>query len=157
DGLLLRASDGTLQSVRDYAAIRFPELPGGLDTRPTLVWDINSPRAGDQRTRVTYQTGGITWGADYNLILNEGKDTNSGVLDLSAWVSIINQSGATYSNARLKLVAGDVNRVMTQDRPMLKVPMAVLETVAAAPANFSQKSFFEFHLYTLERLATLSN
>ena len=65
---------------------------------------------------MTYQTGGITWWADYNLIFNEGKDANSGLLDLSAWVSIINQSGATYPDAKLKLIAGDVHRAAAAAR-----------------------------------------
>ena len=158
DGLLLRASDGTIQSVRDYSSIRFPELPGGLDTRPTLVWDVISPRAGDQRSRVTYQTAGVTWWADYNLIFNEGKDANSGVLDLSAWVSIINQSGATYPNAHLKLIAGDVHRALPELRPMMQRTLEMADAMAAAPAEgFKEQSFFEFHLYTLQRPTTLAN
>ena len=158
DGLLLRTNDGTIQSLRDYSSIRFPELPGGLDTRPTLVWDVTSPRAGDQRSRVTYQTGGVTWWADYNLIFNEGKDANSGVLDLSAWVSIINQSGAAYPNAHLKLIAGDVHRATPESRPMVaKRALAMSDSAAAPVPGFSEKSFFEFHLYTLQRPTTLSN
>jgi hypothetical protein len=158
DGLLLRTNEGTIQSLRDYSAVRFPELPGGLDTRPTLVWDVTSPRAGDQRSRVTYQTGGVTWWADYNLIFNEGKDANSGVLDLSAWVSIINQSGAAYPNARLKLIAGDVHRAEPEARPMMaKRAMVLADAAQNAAPGFSEKSFFEFHLYTLERPTTLAN
>ncbi len=158
DGLLLRTNDGTVQSLRDYSSIRFPELPGGLDTKPTLVWDVTSPRTGDQRSRVTYQTGGVTWWADYNLIFNEGKDANSGVLDLSAWVSIINQSGATYPNARLKLIAGDVHRAEPQAVPMqAKRAFEMADAVAAPAPGFTEKSFFEFHLYTLERPTTLTN
>jgi hypothetical protein len=158
DGLLLRTNDGTIQSLRDYSSVRFPEVPGGLDTRPTLVWDVTSPRAGDQRSRVTYQTGGLTWWADYNLIFNEGKDANSGVLDLSAWVSVINQSGTSYPDARLKLIAGDVHRAEPEARPMMKRALEVAaDAVAAPPPGFSEKSFFEFHLYTLERPTTLAN
>jgi hypothetical protein len=157
DGLVLKANDGTIHALQGYSSVRFPDLPGGLNTKPTLVWDIVSPRAGDQRTRVTYQTGGVTWWADYNLIFNEGKDANSGVLDLSAWVSIINQSGATYPDAKLKLIAGDVHRAEPIPQPMFR---RALEAAAAAPADaagFEQKSFFEFHLYTLGRPATLPN
>src|SRR6478735_3905955 len=111
DGIVLKGNDGSIYSLPAYASVKFPDLPGGLNTRPTLVWDINSPAGGNHKTRVTYQTGGVTWWADYNLIFNEGADANSGTLDLSAWVSIINQSGATYQDAKLKLIAGDVNRV----------------------------------------------
>src|SRR6188474_2352217 len=114
DGIVLRGNDGSIYSLPTYTSVRFPDLPGGLNTRPTLVWDIQSPAGGNHKTRVTYQTGGITWWADYNLIFNEGADANSGLLDLSAWVSIINQSGATYQDAKLKLIAGDVNRVQPE-------------------------------------------
>ncbi len=114
DGIVLRGSDGSIYSLPAYTSVRFPDLPGGLNTRPTLVWDIQSPSGGTHKARVTYQTGGITWWADYNLIFNEGADANSGLLDLSAWVSIINQSGATYPDAKLKLIAGDVHRVQPE-------------------------------------------
>ena len=158
DGIVLRGSDGSIYSLPSYTSVRFPDLPGGLNTRPTLVWDIQSPAGGTHKARVTYQTGGITWWADYNLIFNEGADANSGLLDLSAWVSIINQSGATYSDAKLKLIAGDVNRVQPQmnDRMFRK---DVMMEAAAAPAaqGFVQKDFFEFHLYTLGRKTTLPN
>src|SRR3954471_1837197 len=159
DGIVLKGNDGSIYSLPGYASVRFPDLPGGLNTRPTLVWDIQSPVGGTHKARVTYQTGGITWWADYNLIFNEGADANNGMLDLSAWVSIINQSGATYSDAKLKLVAGDVQRVQPEaDARMFRREM--LEMAAAAPADktgFEQKDFFEFHLYTLGRRTTLPN
>ena len=158
DGLVIKANDGTIQSMQGYSSVRFPELPGGLNTKPTLVWDILSPRAGDQRTRVTYQTGGITWWADYNLIFNEGKDANSGLLDLSAWVSVINQSGATYPDAKLKLIAGDVHRAEPPQQPMLaRKAFAMADAAVSNVAGFEQKAFFEFHLYTLGRPTTLPN
>jgi hypothetical protein len=157
DGLVLKANDGSIQAMQGYTSVRFPELPGGLNTKPTLVWDILSPREGDQRTRVTYQTGGITWWADYNLIFNEGKDANSGMLDLSAWVSIINQSGASFPDAKLKLIAGDVHRAETGPQPMVAKRTLEMAAAAADTAGFEQKSFFEFHLYTLGRPATLPN
>ncbi|MGA1376416.1 MAG: hypothetical protein ACO32H_07550, partial [Steroidobacteraceae bacterium] len=84
DGLVLRAADGTISSLRDHSAIRFTELPGGLITKPTLEWILNSPRGGKHRTRVSYETGGITWWADYNLLFKPGRDANTGSLDLSA-------------------------------------------------------------------------
>jgi hypothetical protein len=157
DGLVVKANDGSIQALRGYTSVRFPELPGGLNTKPTLVWDILSPGAGNQRTRVTYQTGGITWWADYNLIFNEGKDANTGLLDLSAWVSIINQSGATYPDARLKLIAGDVHRAEAAPVPMRSKQVLEMAASAADAAGFEQKSFFEFHLYTLGRPTTLPN
>jgi hypothetical protein len=158
DGIVLRDKDGSIYTLPAYSAVKFPDLPGGLNTRPTLVWDIHSPTGGNHKARVTYQTGGVTWWADYNLIFNEGEDANSGLLDLSAWVSIINQSGATFGDAKLKLIAGDVHRVEPVDQRMYR--REVLEMAAAAPADaagFQQKDFFEFHLYTLGRKTTLPN
>jgi len=157
DGLVLKANDGGIQALQGYSSVRFSELPGGLNTKPTLVWDILSPRGGDQRTRVTYQTGGITWWTDYNLIFNEGKDANSGLLDLSAWVSIINQSGATYPDAKLKLIAGDVHRAQPAPTPMMRKQTMEVASAANDAAGFEEKTFFEFHLYTLGRATTLPN
>jgi hypothetical protein len=158
DGIVLRGSDGSIYSLPSYTSVRFPDLPGGLNTRPTLVWDIQSPGGGTHKARVTYQTGGITWWADYNLIFNEGADANSGLLDLSAWVSIINQSGATFSDAKLKLIAGDVNRVQPEmDTRMRREVLAMSAKVADQANGFEQKDFFEFHLYTLGRKTTLPN
>ena len=111
DGLVIRGSDGQIHALREWSNIRFGELPGGLITRPTLEWDVVSGRGGAQKARVSYQTGGITWWADYNLVFTEGADANSGFVDVGAWVSLLNQSGARYQDAKLKLIAGDVNRV----------------------------------------------
>jgi hypothetical protein len=158
DGIVLRGTDGSIHSLPNYTSVRFPDLPGGLNTRPTLVWDIQSPSGGTHKSRVTYQTGGITWWADYNLIFNEGADANSGLLDLSAWVSIINQSGATYQDAKLKLIAGDVNRVQPEmDTGMRREVLMKANAAAPAEDGFVQKDFFEFHLYTLGRKTTLPN
>jgi hypothetical protein len=156
DGLVLRGTDGSVHALNGYSAVKFPDLPGGLITRPTLVWDLNSPVTGTQRARVTYQTGGITWWADYNVVFNEGRDANSGMLDLSAWVSVINQSGATFKDAHLKLVAGDVNRVQPAPAPRVYMSMAT-KAAAAEDAGFVEKPFDEFHLYTLGRTTTLPN
>jgi hypothetical protein len=158
DGLVLRGADGSISSLRDYSSVKFPELPGGLITKPTLEWLVASPRGGEQKSRVTYQTGGITWWADYNLVFSEGKDANSGLLDLSAWVSIINQSGASYPDARLKLIAGDVHRAPNAAPAVARGMLAMAAKVRdESDAGFEQKSFFEFHLYSLGRRTTLAD
>jgi hypothetical protein len=156
-GLVLRGADGNITALNDYASLRFPELPGGLITRPTLVWDINSGKAGAQRARVTYQTGGVTWWSDYNLIFNAGKDANNGFVDLSAWVSIINQSGATFQDAKLKLIAGDVHRAPNPQVAREIVMMTARAKTEDSDAGFAEKAFDEFHLYTLGRKTTLPN
>jgi len=156
DGLVLRGADGSVHALNGYSAVKFPDLPGGLITQPTLVWDLNSPVTGTQRARVTYQTGGITWWADYNVVFNEGRDANSGLIDLSAWVSVINQSGASYKDAKLKLVAGDVNRVQPAPESVRYKTMVAM-AAPAEDAGFVEKPFDEFHLYTLGRTTTLPN
>lgn len=157
DGLVLRGGDGSITALREYSAVKFPELPGGLITKPTLEWLLSAPRGGEQKARVTYQTGGITWWADYNLVFNPGKDANSGLLDLSAWVSIINQSGVGYPDAKLKLIAGDVHRAPAAPVAMPRAMAMAAKTMEESAAGFEQKAFFEFHLYTLGRRATLPN
>ena len=157
DGLVIRGNDGTIHALRNWAGVRFGELPGGLITKPTLVWDIHSPKGGEQRTRVTYQTGGVTWWTDYNLVFDEGRDANSGVLDVGAWVSIINQSGVGYPEARLKLIAGDVHRAPQPPQILQRRAMEMAAQAMDAAAGFQEKSFFEFHLYTLGRRTSLPN
>ena len=106
--------------------------------------------------RVAYQTAGITWWADYNLTYAEGKDANSCKLDVGAWVSILNQSGATYPDAKLKLIAGDVHRA-PPPRPRRRWRKAMrAEAHGRRGARVSQeKPFFEYHLYTLGRPSSL--
>ena len=154
EGIVVRGADGSLMAIRDISGLRFPDLPGGLITRPTLEWDLASSRGGEQRTRVTYQTGGLTWWADYNLLFSAGRSANEGTVDLSAWVSLINQSGASYPEAKLKLIAGNVNRVNSAPAPRVMLNMA---EARAADGGFSEQTFDEFHLYTLGRRATLPN
>jgi len=153
-GLVLRREDGSVQLLPHNAGVRLPELPGGLITRPTLVWDIAAARGGKHRTRVSYQTGGITWWADYNLAYAEGANANACKLDVGAWVSILNRSGAGYDEAKLKLVAGDVQRATRPGYAAEAMP-AARAMLADKVAGFAEKAFFEYHLYTLGRPTTL--
>ncbi|MSQ91708.1 MAG: DUF4139 domain-containing protein [Gammaproteobacteria bacterium] len=158
DGLVLRGDDGQIHALRNWNGIKFGELPGGLITRPTLEWDILAAKGGRHRARVSYQTGGITWWADYNLIFTEGADANSGVVDVGAWVSLLNQSGSSYQDAKLKLIAGDVNRVQP-GMDQFALPASRMKTMEALAdgRGFEEKAFFEYHLYTLGRPATIPN
>ena len=158
DGLVIRGPGGRIHALREWSNVSFGELPGGLITRPTLEWDVVSGRGGQQDVRVSYQTGGITWWADYNLIFTEGADANSGFVDVGAWVSLLNQSGARYQDAKLKLIAGDVNRAQPPPEVLrAKVYEMTVTAEAAADAGFEEKAFFEYHLYTLGRPATIPN
>jgi hypothetical protein len=157
DGLVLRGANGQIHALREWSNMRFGELPGGLITRPTLEWDVVAARGGTHRARVAYQTGGITWWADYNLLFTEGADANSGFVDVGAWVSLLNQSGARYENAKLKLIAGDVHRVQQNLGEIVVTSARQKNLEMAADAGFEEKSFFEYHLYTLGRPATIPN
>lgn len=152
-GMLLQGSDGRIQFQEGYNGVMFPSLADGLITRPTLIWTLAADRAGSQDTRITYQTGGITWWADYNLLFTPGADENSGTLDVGAWVSILNQSGGSYEDATLKLVAGDVNRAPQPQPPMMYARGQMAEM--AMDKGFEEKAFFEYHLYTLGRPVTI--
>lgn len=153
-GLILRMADGGVRTITYYSGVKLANLPGGLISKPTLAWDVSAERAGTHKARYGFQTNGITWWADYNLVLNE--DGGNCKADVGAWVTIVNQSGASYENAKLKLVAGDVKRAQpeaAQDHVIMKQ-----SRMAAAPAaGFAEKSFFEYHLYTLGRPTTILN
>ncbi len=153
-GLILRNKDGSVQVLNGYAGVKLPETPGGLITKPTLVWDISAQKPGTHKTRVAYQTAGITWWADYNFTSSEEKEGTC-ELDVGAWVSILNQSGASYIDTKLKLIAGDVQHI---PRPRMAPQMREKVMMAAAPAaadTFEEKPFFEYHLYTLGFPTTL--
>jgi hypothetical protein len=154
-GLVLKDTKGRVQIIRNYSNLHFPDLPGGLITKPTLVWDVASNKTGKHRTRVSYQTSGMTWWADYNLVYNEGKDANHCKLDVGAWVSIINQSGAGFADAKLKLIAGDVHRAEPERTVAGRAYYAAKAKPALEDSGFKEKSFFEYHLYTLGRKTSL--
>ncbi|MCZ6735254.1 MAG: DUF4139 domain-containing protein, partial [Planctomycetota bacterium] len=126
--------------------IKLPPLPlEGLVTKPTLVWKLDAEQGGEHEIRTTYQTSGITWRADYNLMLN-ADDT---LADLGAWVTVMNLSGRAYQNARLKLIAGDVQRVQPEYGYLLRAGLGA--PGPRRPPGFEEKAFFEYHLYTLPR------
>ena len=132
--------------------IDFPALPGGLITKPTLVWLVDNKKAGIHKTEVSYLTANINWHAEYVAVSKK----SDGMLELNSWVSIDNQSGVGYENARLKLIAGEVHLASApSDRPQAKGYAMMAEE--AAPPQFEEKQFFEYHLYTLQRRATVKN
>jgi hypothetical protein len=153
-GLTLKQPDGSVRIVNSDAGVKLPSLPGGLISKPALVWDIEAQAAGSQRARLSFQTGGMTWWTDYNLTYSEPKPESCKV-DVGAWVTIVNQSGASFDNARVKLIAGDVQRVQPRGQ-------IYPQSVAAAPMmrkeadGFQEKAFFEYHMYTLGRTTSLA-
>lgn len=155
-GMLLQRENGEIEFQQGYHGVRFPSMAKGLILKPTLNWMIQSDTDGEQETRISYETKGITWWADYNLVYADGEDANHGTLDLGAWVSILNQSGGTYEDASLKLVAGDVNRAQqAQPNMYYAKEMRMMDGAAISAPGFEEKSFFEYHLYTLGRKTTI--
>jgi hypothetical protein len=151
---VLSVNQGTILRIGEEITFNFPgrfsfpEIPENLIARPTLVWLLDS-RDGRQELEVSYLAGGLNWKADYVFVINA--DDSAG--DLTGWVTLANQSGATYEHAELKLVAGDVQRVAERAGR----PQPQLEAMRVAEAEFQEESFFEYHLYTLARPTTLRN
>ncbi len=130
----------------------FNEVPANLRDKPTLVLQLNSGTAEQQTLELSYLTGGLNWKADYVAELNKNDDR----LDLTGWVTLSNQSGATYKNAKLQLVAGDVNRV--QEFELLRKQDLVgrgAMAMEAAP-SMQEEALFEYHLYSLSRPTTIA-
>ena len=133
----------------NIAEMRFPDLPKNLVATPTLVWDLENRETGSQSIEASYLTGGMNWRADYVLLVN-ADDTKG---DLQGWVTLTNASGATFEDARLQLVAGDVNRVSEERNVQISGLMA--RKSMADESQFQEQGFFEYHMYTLQRPATI--
>lgn len=131
--------------------IRFPELPGSLYSRPTLIWTVENGGASRHRVETSYLAGKLTWNADY--VLTVGRNDSSA--DVNGWVTVTNGSGTAYRNATLQLVAGELNRVRQQFDRMTKAGR--LESAVAAPSAMTQEAFSDYHLYTLGRKTTINN
>ena len=152
--LVIKTADGIEIVDAEGTQIGLTKLPDGFLTRPTLVWDLLAGKGGEHQIRTTYQTAGLTWRADYNLVLN-ADDTKA---DLTAWVTLLNLSGAAYPDTQLKLVAGDVQRVQpNRNRAFGAGSSRGVAMEMAADAGFEEQSFFEYHLYTLPRRTSVAS
>ncbi|MGD1041608.1 MAG: hypothetical protein ABR913_00930 [Sedimentisphaerales bacterium] len=153
--LIVKSNASTGLEVIERASVEgisLKEMPDDLVTRPTLVWLTDAKKAGEQLCEVTYTTGAIGWKADYTAILN-ADDT---ALGFSGWVTIDNTSGAGYKDATLKLIAGDVRRIQPP-MPMARATRGLAMEMAGKAPAFEEKSFMEYHMYTLGRKSTINN
>jgi len=157
--LLLADNGGPVWKVGDEIvtgmtadSYRFPDLPANLYSKPTLVWTLDNRGADSQRVEASYLTNNVNWSADY--VLNVARDEKTA--DLDGWVTLVNNSGAAYENAKLQLVAGEVHRT-EQLRDYMVKAMAANEAAAAPPKPFEQEGFSEYHLYTLQRRTSIEN
>jgi hypothetical protein len=155
---VLAASEGVVLKIGDRietgapGRIVFDAVPAHLRDRPTLVSQLRSPRAGAQQLELSYLSGGLSWKADYVAELS----ADDGTLDLNGWVTLANRSGTAYPNAKLQLVAGDVNRVRDEMRARGRSDLAKMVAEASA-STMAQEALFEYHLYTLGRPTTLAD
>lgn len=134
--------------INPQARVVLPELPEGLISRPTLIWMLQNGQA-RHTIEASYLTGGIGWHANYVMVLSE----DDREVDLTGWVTINNQSGATYNNAAIKLVAGDVHRAPARGGRVRSVVAA--DDMNFQREQFKEQTFFEYHLYTLQRTSTI--
>lgn len=145
-GTVYELEDGRI-AVNPPGRLVLPRLPEGLISKPSLVWLLDSKRP-RQSVEASYLTSGIGWKADYVSVLSADEKN----VDITGWVTIDNKSGATYEDASLKLVAGNVNRVRPEYPRAVPLSAAV---VKRSDEGFHEESFFEYHLYTLQRKATV--
>lgn len=154
---VLAANNGVVMKIGNRietgipGRIVYPDVPANLRDRPTLVMSLNNGGEARQDVELSYLTGGLAWKADYVAELNAADDK----LDLSGWVTLTNTSGASYNNAKLQLVAGDVNQVRDEMRFANMRAKGELAMAAAAP-RMAEESLMEYHLYTLDRPTTIS-
>jgi len=156
--LLLADNNGPVWKIGDEIvtgmavdSFRFPELPGNLYSRPTLVWTLENHGAPSQRVEASYLASSMSWSADY--VLNVTRDEKSA--DLDGWVTLVNNSGVAYRNARLQLVAGEIHQV----QPAVPKAMGVAGefTRLENRPQFEQEAISEYHLYTLGRRTSIQN
>jgi hypothetical protein len=131
---------------------RFPELPGNLYSRPTLLWSLENKGTRAQRVEASYLASGMNWNADYVLTVTREEKS----ADLDGWVTLANNSGVAYKNAKLQLVAGEIHRTAPQSGIVAMESMGAMNRAAAAP-QFAQEAFSEYHLYSLERRTSIEN
>ncbi len=159
DAELLSNNNGAVYRINNEIRINppgdiiFSDLPENLIAKPTLIWLLDNQNKNEQQIEVSYLTSGINWKADYIAVLSE----DNKLADLSGWVTINNKSGAQYKDAKLKLVAGDVNRVREElGRPVNRMDMMMAGSFKSKE-SFKEESFFEYHLYTLDRPSTIKD
>ncbi|MDH3609117.1 MAG: DUF4139 domain-containing protein [Gammaproteobacteria bacterium] len=159
EAVVLSVNNGVVLRVGNRIETGYPgriiydEVPENLRDRPTLVISLESGTSKQQDLQLSYLTGGLGWKADYVAELDESDK----FVDLTGWVTLTNQSGATYKNAKLQLVAGDVNQVRQEMQPRRRDVLMSKSSVAAAAPAMVEEGLFEYHLYTLQRPTTISN
>jgi len=152
DGVVVKGEGGNVV-LNPEGQMALQKMPAGLRPRPTLNWLLKSSKAGAQNCEISYITNGINWKADYVALVN--KDDSA--LDLTGWVSLTNNSGATYRDAKLTLMAGDVRRVAPVVAAAPRPVYALKARSWGGEPQFREKTFFEYHMYTMARPTTVAD
>lgn len=152
NGLTLALDDGRVLALADYASFELAMLPGGVHARPTLAFEVQSPRAGEAGFVLDYPTAGLAWRAEYVATLATGGDCR---MDFSGSAQVLNRSGATFEGAQVTLVAGEPNRQRAPQPQMLM--MAKGARMDAAEAAPTPESSGEYHAYRLPGAITLAD
>jgi len=141
--------------INPSGTVLLPELTEGLILKPTLDWTITAKKEGTHQTELSYITNGINWTADYVVVT----DKDDKMLDLTGWVTLDNRSGVAYDNAKLKLMAGDIHLVNPAQAQMeqQRAPLGFAMDLSGREPQFQEKGFYEYHLYTLQRPATIKD
>jgi len=155
NGVVLQTNSGIV-TVNDVTNVEYPVLPDGLMVKPTLVWQAMSSQSGSQDVQVSYLTSGISWSADYIATANA-----DGTMTLDGWATINNNAGASFSDATLKLVAGDIHTV-SKSAPYRATENAYYDMMApqAAGASVSQVTstpIYEYYIYAVNRPTTIND
>ena len=151
NGIVLKVGDKIITNPQgEYI---FDNVPDNLRDQPTLVTQLTSSSDKSQTVELGYLTSGLSWKADYVAELNSDETK----LDLTGWITLNNQSGTTYNNAKLQLVAGDVNQVQTKLLGRSPARFEMMEKSTVANDGMAEESLFEYHLYSLGRQTTLAN
>lgn len=151
NGMVIQATDGRIL-LNPSGEIEVSSIPNGLISKPTLMWMLDSKAAGDNKVELSYLTQGMGWKSDYVLSLDKAGTKG----DLKGWVTLTNNSGTSFENAKLKLLAGDVSRVVPEMRKFARGGAGAPESMAM-DAGFAEEQFADYHLYTLGRPATVRN
>ncbi|MHB0998658.1 MAG: DUF4139 domain-containing protein [Armatimonadota bacterium] len=150
-GIVIQTKNGII--IDPEGEIEVLELPQGLISRPTLEWKLETSKAGEHKTEISYLADQIRWIADYVAII----DAEDKLVDLTGWVTLSNNSGTTFENASLNLMAGDVNVVEIEQRRVTLGYGGAYGPQGPASPQFTEKGFFEYHLYTLAGKTTIKN
>lgn len=152
NGMVIQTADGRV-ILNPTGEIEVDSIPNGLITKPTLMWLLNSVKAGTNNVELSYITGGMSWKSDYVVSL----DDQGKMADIKGWVTLTNNCGTSFNVRTLKLLAGDVQRVQPPAARGGGIRNEYAAMSKAADGNFNEEQFADYHLYTLARPTEVKN